>query len=132
MDKGLFTANILGKKIERIRKWRGVSQEALAKTIGITRQGLAKIEQSEQVDDDKLTLIADALGVTAEAIKNYNEESVVINIENMNDTSRVYHYSFNPLDKVIELVEENRKLYNQLIQTEREKNEILQKMLDKQ
>ncbi|MBT2561341.1 transcriptional regulator [Pedobacter sp. ISL-68] len=97
----------------------------------MTRQGLSKIEQSDHIDDEKLAVIAEALGVPVEAIRNYNEESVVINIQNMNDTSGVYNYNFNPLDKCMELVEENKNLYNQLIQSEREKVEMLQKLLDK-
>jgi hypothetical protein len=33
--------------------------------------------------------------------------------------------TFNPLDKLMELVEENKKLYERLLQAEKEKNEIL-------
>jgi hypothetical protein len=36
----------------------------------------------------------------------------------------------NPLDKLLEAIEENKKLYNQLLASEKEKITILQRMLD--
>lgn len=38
---------------------------------------------------------------------------------------------FNPLDKWTEEIAENRKLYERLLQAEKEKMELLQKLLDK-
>jgi len=37
----------IGEKIRSLRKEKGLSQEALAKQIGITRQTLAKLEKGE-------------------------------------------------------------------------------------
>lgn len=39
--------------------------------------------------------------------------------------------NFNPLDKLIEMVEENKKLYERLLQEEREKIVLLEKILEK-
>ena len=72
--------------------------------------------------------IAQALGVTAEGIKNFNEEAVFNIIGNNyhdNSSSVQYQCTFNPIDKLIEVYEENKKLYEQLLQSEREKIEIL-------
>jgi hypothetical protein len=41
------------------------------------------------------------------------------------------NYHFNPIDKWIETIEENKKLYERLLQSEKEKNELLQSRLAK-
>jgi len=118
----------VGKNIEKFRRMRGMKQETLAESLGISRQTLSKIEQSDEVEKDKLEQIALVLGVPVEALESYNDDNVVINIENMTH-SGVYQYNFNPLDKLIEIVEENKALYQQVIQAEREKNALLESML---
>jgi transcriptional regulator with XRE-family HTH domain len=105
----------IGKNIERLRKIRGMKQETLGEALGISRQSVSKLEQSKSLEEDKLEPIAKALGVTVEALKNFTDEAVVINIENMNDSSGVYHYHFNPIEKIVEL-------YDKLLESEREKN----------
>lgn len=49
------------------------------------------------------------------------------NYENSNNTGANvgYQVTFNPLEKVIELYEENKKLYEKLLASEKEKVEIL-------
>jgi transcriptional regulator with XRE-family HTH domain len=109
------TANI-GRKIGRIRELKGVKQEALAIDLGISQQSVSKIEQSENVENEILVKIAHALGVTPETIKNFSEDAI---INYFHDQSYFnYQCTFNPLDKVIEL-------YERLLASEKEKNEIL-------
>ncbi|MEZ2338553.1 helix-turn-helix domain-containing protein [Mucilaginibacter sp. RCC_168] len=118
----------LGRKISKIRELRGMKQEALATLLGVSQQAISKIEQSDEVEDLALEKIAQALGVTAEGIKNFNEEAVFNIIGNNyhdNSSSVQYQCTFNPIDKLIEVYEENKKLYEQLLQSEREKIEIL-------
>jgi len=118
----------LGRKISKIRELRGMKQEALATLLGVSQQAISKIEQSDEVEDLALEKIAQALGVTAEGIKNFNEEAVFNIIGNNyhdNSSSVQYQCAFNPIDKLIEVYEENKKLYEQLLQSEREKVEIL-------
>jgi transcriptional regulator with XRE-family HTH domain len=120
----------IGRKISKVRELRGIKQEALASLVGVSQQAISKIEQSEEVEDLALEKIAKALGVTAEAIKNFNEEAVFNYFNNFHDNSTGdfrHHCTFNPLDKLMELVEENRKLYERLLQAEKEKNELLSK-----
>lgn len=66
----------IGRKISRIRELRGMKQESLAAELGISQQAVSKIEQSAEVEEDALERIAKVLGVTAEAVKNYNDEAV--------------------------------------------------------
>jgi transcriptional regulator with XRE-family HTH domain len=60
-----------GSKIASIRLARGYSQDYVAKKIGIDQQRYSKIENDgkAKADDDLLTKIADALGVSVEDIK---------------------------------------------------------------
>ena len=131
MEHPIFTSPSIGRKIERLRKLKGWKQETLAKAIGVKHQTISKIENSDSIDDSKLEEIASALGVTAEDIKNFNEEAAFNNIFYDQNNSVINYQVNNPLDLCMSLVEENKKLYQQLVQSEREKVEILQKLLNK-
>jgi transcriptional regulator with XRE-family HTH domain len=121
----------IGRKIGRIRELRGIKQEFLASELGVSQQSISRIEQSETVEEDKLQQIAQVLGVTAEAIKNFSEEAVINYFNTFNDSSgagacsNYSTFNFNPIDKLVELFEENKKLYERLLQSEREKVELL-------
>ncbi|KAF2331132.1 helix-turn-helix domain-containing protein [Flavobacterium ginsenosidimutans] len=124
----------IGRNISRIRELRDMKQEALAIAIGTNQQSISIIEGSESVDEEKLKKIAQALGVPVEVIRNFSEEAVFNIMGNTydNGSSSVNHgCTFNPLDKLIESYEENKKLYQQLIQAEKEKVALLEKLLDK-
>lgn len=119
----------IGRNISRIRELRGIKQEALAIAIGVSQQSVSNIEGSETVDEERLKAIAEVLGVSAEAIKNYSDETVLNIINNTftsHDSSTInainIQPNFNPLDKVVEL-------YERLVQAEKEKNEYLEKLL---
>jgi transcriptional regulator with XRE-family HTH domain len=119
----------IGRKISRIRELRGIKQEALAAELGISQQAVSKIEQSADVDGEVLEKIAKVLGVSSEAIQKFSEEVLIFHIQNMYDNSSAYTYNyqchFNPLDKFLEVVEENKKLYERLLESEKEKVELL-------
>lgn len=130
--------NHLGRKINRIRELRGIKQETLASEMGVSQQTVSRLEQSETIEDEVLEKIAGVLGVTAEAIKNYSDEAVVNFFNTFNDNSAnngafyAQNFTFNPIEKWLEVIEENKKLYNEkvallerLLQAEKEKNELL-------
>ncbi|RYJ38587.1 XRE family transcriptional regulator [Flavobacterium anhuiense] len=131
----LTKPNHIGRKISRIRELRDMKQEALAQALGTNQQAISILENSETIDEDKLIAIAKALGVTAEAIKNFSEEGMINYFNTFNDTkdSQVNfgnNCTFNPLDKLMETVEENKKLYERLLQAEKDKIEYLEKLLN--
>lgn len=114
----------VGRNIGRLRELRGIKQDALAFAIGVSQQTISHIENSETVDDEKLVLIAKELGTTVEAIKNFSEEAVFQIIGNTyhdNSSSLNYGCTFNPIDKLIEAYEENKKLYERLLEAEKRK-----------
>lgn len=124
----------LGRKIGRIREMLGVKQDTLAEKLGVTQQAVSKLEQSEDLENATLERIAKALGVTVEAIKNFNDDSVIFHIQSMQDhASATYNYqcTFNPLEKWLESLEEIKRLYEALLKAEREKSALLEKFMDK-
>ncbi|WP_273276786.1 helix-turn-helix domain-containing protein [Maribacter polysiphoniae] len=125
-------SNHIGRKIGRIRELRGMKQETLAEELGISQQAISNIENSEKVDDAKLDEIAKALGVTKEGIQQFNEESIFNYFNSFHDSSAFNtHCTFNPLDKLMEAHEENRKLYERLLQAEKDKVAFMEKSLKK-
>jgi len=65
--------------------------------------------------------------------RGFTEESIFNYFNTFNDNSGAGAWSsngtftFNPIDKLIEVYEENKKLYEQLLASEREKVEILKR-----
>ncbi|PAM92379.1 transcriptional regulator [Flavobacterium sp. IR1] len=123
----LTKPNHIGRKISRIRELRDMKQDALALAIGTNQQTISIIENSAEIDDEKLKEVAIALGVSVEEIKNFSEEAVLNIIGNtLNEGSVIngsaYNCNFNPLDKVVEL-------YERLVLAEREKVQYLDKLL---
>ncbi|GLU56123.1 transcriptional regulator [Dyadobacter frigoris] len=123
--------NHIGHKISRIRELRGLKQEALAFELKVSQQTVSKIEQSETVEEQILEQIAQVLGVPVEGIKNFSEEAVFNIIghtfkdNSVNNGAFNISCTFNPLEKLVELFEEHKKLYERLLQSEREKIEML-------
>jgi transcriptional regulator with XRE-family HTH domain len=119
----------IGRKISRIRELKGMKQETLAAAMGVTQQAISKLEQAEELDEERLKLVADALNVSTTAIRNFNEDAVINNnIYDQNNT--VINYQFNPIEKYVEIVENNTQLYERLLKSEKEKVELLEKMLN--
>lgn len=121
--------NHIGHKIGRIRELRGLKQESLAYELKVSQQTVSKIEQSENVEDQILEQIAKILGVTPEGIKNFSEEAVFNIIgNNFSDNSsnnNNYLCTINPIEKIILLYDEKIALLERLLQSEREKVELL-------
>jgi len=128
--------NHIGRKISRIRELRDMKQEALAQALGTNQQAISALENSETIDDEKLTKVAKALGVSVEALKNFSEEAAINYFNNFYDNSGSNGafangpvFTFNPLDKLMETIEENKQLYERLLQAEKDKVEYLEKIL---
>lgn len=109
----------------------GIKQDILASSLGLSQQAISQLEQKEVLDLPVLEKVSKALGVSEEAIKNFNEDAAINIIANVyHDHAASVQYNFNPVDKWLEAIEENKKLYERLLQAEREKNELLQKLLN--
>jgi transcriptional regulator with XRE-family HTH domain len=129
MEEQVFAKKALsiGQKIERIRTFRGIKQEYLASRLGISQPQVSKIEQQEEIEDELLKQIADILGVTPDVIKNFDEDKItyIINHQyniynNEIKDNATNNFVFNPIEKITEL-------YERLLTSEREKNELIKK-----
>ncbi|MBV4359407.1 helix-turn-helix domain-containing protein [Pinibacter aurantiacus] len=131
-----------GRNVKRFREMMGYKQEGLASELGEdwNQRKVSLLEQKEEIEDQLLEQIAKALKVPVDAIRNFDEE-MAINIvsntfqdfkDNAVASAMNYQCNFNPLDKLMEALQENKELYERLLKAEREKVELLQKMLDKQ
>jgi transcriptional regulator with XRE-family HTH domain len=119
-----------GRNIKRFREMLGIKQEAFATELGEdwNQKKVSLLEQKETIEDDLLQQVAKVLKVPVEAIKNFDEQSIFNIIGNTyhdNASSVNYQPTFNPIDKIVEL-------YDALVKSEKEKVEMLQKMLDGQ
>ncbi|WP_339700439.1 helix-turn-helix transcriptional regulator [uncultured Marixanthomonas sp.] len=131
--------NHIGRKISRIRELRGMKQETLAEELGISQQSVSTIEQSETLEEEKLEKVAKALGVSSMTIKNFSEERAINYFNNFYDNSspqgnsfnQGMYPTFNPIDRLVEAYEENKKLYERLIKVEQEKTAYLERLVDK-
>jgi hypothetical protein len=88
------------------------------------------LSKAKPLREDKLQQIAQVLGVTPDAIKNFSEEAVINIIsstlhDNAGSVNNNCTLNFNPMDKLLEVMEENKKLYERLLQAEKDKNELL-------
>ena len=120
----------LGRKIEQVRRLRGITQTELAHMLGVTRQAISKMEQAEKLNEERLKEIASALGVTLEGLKKYSEETVLYTNTNnfyencgvTNPVNNNNNHTFNhfPLEKIVEF-------YEKQLEKDREKFESLKK-----
>jgi len=128
--------NHIGRKISRIRELRDMKQEALALALGVSQQTVSAMENKETIERDLLEQVAKILGVTPEAIENFSEEAVFNIISNTyhntsSDNSTLiassvnYQPTFNAIDKIVELYNEKVALLERLLESEREKTELL-------
>ena len=105
-----------GHSIKRVRDMLGIKQETLA---------FSKLEQKEQIEDEMLDKIAKILHVSTEALKTMSEEATINYINTFTDNENGHfftqncQYTFNPIDKIVEL-------YERLVKAEQEKVALLE------
>lgn len=128
-----------GRNVKRFREMLGMKQEALASALGEdwNQKKISLLEAKDKLEASVLKDVAHALKVPVEAIQNFDEERAVNIISNNNfenceqPASVFYNSTFNPVDKWVEALEENKKLYERLLQAEREKVALLEELLRK-
>jgi len=107
-----------GRNIKRFREMLGIKQDALAVELGDdwTQSKISHLEAKENIEPAILEQVAKALKVPAEAIRNFDEDATFnIMANTYHDNSASVHYSFNPVDKIIELYERMLKEKDELI-----------------
>jgi transcriptional regulator with XRE-family HTH domain len=133
-----MTKNIhQGRNVKRFREMLGIKQEGLAYELGEdwTQKRVSLLEQKETIEQDILDQVAKILQVPADAIRNFDEQQAINIISNtFHDTNGLVNYNpsfnINPIDKWVEALEENKKLYERLLKSEQDKNELLTRIVE--
>jgi transcriptional regulator with XRE-family HTH domain len=125
-----------GRNIKRFREMLGLKQDALAAELGDdwSQKKVSMLEAKETIEQNIIEQVAKVMKIPVDAIKNFDEDQAINFISNtFNDTNGIINYNptfnVNPMEKWLEALEENKRLYEALLKSEREKVSMLEKML---
>ena len=104
----------LSQRVKELRKNKGLSQEELAKTAGLSLRTIQRVENKEtEPTGDTLKRIAAALDTTPAKLLNWNEDTLKATIKTKNEYLHIFEdklvISKNP--KTNELIEDYGKSY---------------------
>jgi transcriptional regulator with XRE-family HTH domain len=120
----------LGRNVQRIREIIGMKQLALAENTGMSQQNISKLEKSPVIPEETLQKLAEGLGVSSEFIKSFNEEKAVYNIQSnftVNEKGSNINQQYQPIINNPSEIEKIVGLFEKLLQSEKEKTELLAK-----
>ncbi|WP_313239989.1 helix-turn-helix domain-containing protein [Sphingobacterium multivorum] len=127
-----------GKNIKRFREMLGLKQEYLADKLGAnwSQKKVSELENKEIIPFDTLEKISSILDIHLNVFQTFTEESfrnIISGIQNNINT-----VNFNPIDKLIEIYEGKKNLYERLLKayelllmSEKEKTDLLKSILRK-
>lgn len=119
-----------GANVRRWREWRNINQDVLAEQIGVSQATLSGYEKKDKLEQDILDKIAKALDIPVEAITELDQgASINIISSTFQDSSAVNHYTFNPIEKIVELYDEKIALYERMLKDKEEAISLLQEVL---
>lgn len=127
-----------GKNVKLFRETRGIKQEEIAMELEISQQAVSQLEKRQELDDKTIAAYAKVLGIDEVFIRNMVDESLLEgsdyfydhSIQNKNVSTQ--NLTFNPLDKVVELCAEKDKLYERMLELEKEKRVLVEQYLKDQ
>ena len=104
--------NLLGKKVKRLRKMRGYTQEKFAEMIGITPRNLNRIEAGENfVTSDTLDKILATLDVAADILFSYghlkDEEEIIGEMYSFIDKIRLKPNQLEKAYRILRIIAED-------------------------
>jgi transcriptional regulator with XRE-family HTH domain len=126
-----------GRNIKRFREMLGLKQDALAAELGDdwSQKKVSMLEAKETIEQNIIEQVAKVMKIPVDAIKNFDEDQAINIISNTFDNGSFINtghnptFNVNPMEKWLEALEENKRLYEALLKSEREKVSMLEKML---
>ncbi|HBG42530.1 helix-turn-helix domain-containing protein [Limibacterium fermenti] len=128
----------LGYNVKRLREILGVKQEDLAERMQLSQQSISKLENKEELDNDTLEKVADALNIPSETIKKFTDEGAIHIISNtFSDNASINNYPINnPIERIVQLYDDKVKLYEEkvalyerMLKSEQEKTALLEELV---
>ena len=133
-----------GCNVRFFRNARNMKQEDFAERIGVKQPAVTRIEKQCIIEEPMLLKCAEVLGISVDILKEFEPNKMFENenytyhidkVQNSNGTiliskdgtNRNHNY---PIEKLMELNKKNTELYERLILVEKEKNAMLEKMLN--
>src|SRR5690606_21299927 len=90
-----------GEVVAKLRRMQGIKQEALGKMCpsNFSQQKISEFESQVVIEEPTLEELAEALGVTVEFIKNFNDDNAIYNIQHNHDFKEhaVAHQNHQPI-----------------------------------
>lgn len=121
-----------GRNVKRFREMLGIKQEALAYELGDdwSQKKVSLLESKEVLEPDVLYMVAKALRIPENAIKNFDEEQAVNIIANTFESGAIGYQQnhnpvFNPIESLMRLHEEKIALYERMLS---EKDEMMARL----
>jgi transcriptional regulator with XRE-family HTH domain len=131
----------LGRNVRHFRQEKDWNQDELADRMGEpwTQKKISQMEAKAVIEDSILEQVARALEVSVEEIKEYSEQQIVNNNvqynyegshnQGANVGNNNLHCTFNPLDKLIESHENEKRLYEALLKEKEDKIALMERMM---
>ena len=96
----------------------------------LSQQNISQIEQKENIDDGLLEQISKIFKVPVEAIKTFDKDTAIYNIQNnydvaKNNSSGNPQCTFNTVYKIVELYDQKIALYERML---KDKNEMIERL----
>lgn len=126
-----------GRNIKRFREMMGIKQEFLAYELGETwtQKKVSLLEQKEIVETSILEQVSKILKIPVEAFEHFNEEQAINIISNtfqegsFVNTGKTPTFNINPVEKWLGALDENKKLYERMLQQQQEMIDKLERLL---
>lgn len=133
-----------GHGIRYARSSQGIKQEALAVDMGITQALVSMYESKKVIDDNMIAKFAEALRISPDFIKEFEEAPLTLIVENntfeKGSVGNIAPYSdinnenfgntYNPIEEILKLNQEKQMLYERMLALEQEKIALLEKLLN--
>ena len=129
-----------GRNVKRFREMLGIKQEALALDLGEdwNQKKISLLEQKEEIDENLLKAISQALKIPVEAFQNFDEEqavNIISNTFNIEKDAFIGNskptFNINPMDEIKKLHEEKIALYERMLKEKDEMMDRLEKLINK-
>ncbi|MBU6158570.1 MAG: helix-turn-helix domain-containing protein [Bacteroidetes bacterium] len=112
----------IGQKIKKIRELKNLTQSHIANELGITQSAYSKMEMGESdITFQKLTRISEILGMSPDEIASFNEQMIFNVMHNQTGNGFVVQKG---------LSDNEKRLYEDQIQTLKEEVQYLKKVVD--